>query len=90
MDVGKITHAVSAVHSDVTVGDLDVAPTPMWTEDDEEIGNCVTRPAVMPDTTRHVAFWEAWVKTIPAFSSPSTGSRELEMTASSRTKPGRC
>ena len=41
MDVDEITHAVRVVHGGAAVGDLDVAPAPMWIEGDEEIGGAV-------------------------------------------------
>src|ERR1700746_1521206 len=41
MDVDEITHAAGVVHGGAAVGDLDVAPAPMWIEGDEEIGGAV-------------------------------------------------
>ncbi|MET4315433.1 hypothetical protein ABIC01_008460 [Bradyrhizobium sp. RT4b] len=41
MDVDEFTHAVGIVHGAAAVGDLDVAPIPIWIEGDEEIGGAV-------------------------------------------------
>lgn len=55
MDVDEFTHAVGIVHGSAAVGDLDVAPAPIWIEGDEEIGSAVAAILVI------VALASSWL-----------------------------